>query len=295
MLGAVRAALLRQRERHAGKLLEIVADAALDGARGNSGAILAQFLHGVCDASQDHRLLTTAQFVQAVERGSRYARGCCRDTREGTILTVIRDFAEELAAQPQGQVQDFSPPPRARPGAPGSALAATTAQLEALRRAGVVDAGAQGFVYLLAGVVRIHAQRLAARRAPGRRGSGGPPQASGVSPGLAPGRERPAPAPDGAPSASSVAENLDRRRLARGLRGPGQQPGDGGRHARARIHIHADDPKPYFASQRPVSAPSRHERRTTCACSKVRCGPADTLSRSSPTAPATCPKNSSPP
>ena len=35
--------------RHAGELLTRVADAALDGARGNSGAIFAQFFQGLAD------------------------------------------------------------------------------------------------------------------------------------------------------------------------------------------------------------------------------------------------------
>ena len=43
-LSAVLAAIDREPAIHAGALLERIADAALDGARGNSGALLAQFL-----------------------------------------------------------------------------------------------------------------------------------------------------------------------------------------------------------------------------------------------------------
>lgn len=147
-LAAVRAAL-RQREPHAGRLLAIVADAALDGARGNSGAILAQFLHGACDASQDHRLLTMRHFVEAVERGSEYAREAVTEPREGTMLTVIREFGAGLAAQLAASREEFASLLEAGLQRARVALAGTTVQLEALRRAGVVDAGARGFVDLL--------------------------------------------------------------------------------------------------------------------------------------------------
>ena len=48
-VNAVLGSLRKWPDRHAGKTLTRVADAALDGARGNSGAILAQFLLGLCD------------------------------------------------------------------------------------------------------------------------------------------------------------------------------------------------------------------------------------------------------
>ena len=44
---SVLAAMSRHQDRHAGRTLEVIADAALDGARGNSGAIIAQFLLGL--------------------------------------------------------------------------------------------------------------------------------------------------------------------------------------------------------------------------------------------------------
>ena len=48
-MSAVLGTLQRFPDSHAGKTLTRVADAALDGARGNSGAILAQFFLGVRD------------------------------------------------------------------------------------------------------------------------------------------------------------------------------------------------------------------------------------------------------
>src|SRR5512139_4014123 len=59
---------------HAGRLLVRVADAALDGARGNSGAILAQFLLGIGDRAGHLGELDAEQFAAAVTDGASYAR-----------------------------------------------------------------------------------------------------------------------------------------------------------------------------------------------------------------------------
>ncbi len=148
---SVLAALSSHEDRHAGRTLEVVADAALDGARGNSGAIIAQFFLGLGDACGGLRLITTETFVDAVQRGSAYARDALSEPREGTILSVLSTFADALR-ETRDRSHDFSALleqglVRAR-----QALAETTNQLEVLRKAGVVDAGAQGFVDLLQGV-----------------------------------------------------------------------------------------------------------------------------------------------
>lgn len=241
MLGAVRDELLRHRERHAGRLLEIVADAALDGARGNSGAILAQFFHGVCDASVDHRLLTTAHFVAAVQRGSSYAREAMTEPREGTILTVIREFGAELTTQLANGGQDFAGLLEHGLQRAQVALAATTAQLEALRRAGVVDAGAQGFVDLLQGITDF-VRHGSLRAGPDAGDTPVPDAAAGKLPYR--------------PEAGAVhrwcteclvsAGSLDRRRLREALAGLGSSLVIAGGTKRARIHIHVDDPEAVF-------------------------------------------------
>ena len=93
---SVLSALARCNDRHAGRTLETVADAALDGARGNSGAILAQFFLGLGDACGHLRLITTDNFIDAVQRGADYARDALSEPRDGTILSVLADFAKEL-------------------------------------------------------------------------------------------------------------------------------------------------------------------------------------------------------
>jgi uncharacterized protein len=242
MLGGVRAALLRQRERHAGKLLEIVADAALDGARGNSGAILAQFFHGVCDASEDRRLLTTADFVGAVQRGSDYAQDALTEPREGTILTVIREFGAELAAELARGGQDFAALLEGGLQRAQQSLAATTAQLEALRRAGVVDAGAQGFVDLLQGITDF--MRHGSLRA-------GPDASDHAALEQAAAESYHEAVADGAghrwcTECLVSAPALDRRRMREALTGLGSSLVIAGGRQKVRVHIHADDPEAVF-------------------------------------------------
>ena len=82
--------------KHLGALLAALADALLDGARGNSGAIVAQFFQGVSDATGDISRFTTHTFGKAIEQGSEYAHDAIAEPREGTILSVIGAFAAAM-------------------------------------------------------------------------------------------------------------------------------------------------------------------------------------------------------
>ena len=69
-VNAVLGSLRKWPYRHAGKTLTRVADAALDGARGNSGAILAQFFPGLCDRVGHLNQIDPADFAAGVDGGS---------------------------------------------------------------------------------------------------------------------------------------------------------------------------------------------------------------------------------
>jgi DegV family protein with EDD domain len=151
-LQAVLVALRAGPELHAGQLLTRVADAALDGARGNSGAILAQFLLGAGDRAALLPALTTGQFADAMAGGADYARESLAEPREGTILTVIADFADEAGAAVRDGAADYRALMRRALATARASLEATPDKLEMLKRANVVDAGALGFVELAAGM-----------------------------------------------------------------------------------------------------------------------------------------------
>ena len=140
-------------EKHLGTLLAATADALLDGARGNSGAIMAQFFQGVSDSAGELTRFTTATFSKAVRNGSEYAHDALSNPQEGTILSVIAEFAADVEHQVRGSQQsNFAAVFTAVMPSLDRALAHTSEQLEALRKAGVVDAGAKGFVDLIKGM-----------------------------------------------------------------------------------------------------------------------------------------------
>lgn len=144
-----------------GQSVRAAADAALDGARGNSGAIFAQFLHGLAEALSTRVHVSTRDFAAAVRRGAEAAQQALQHPVEGTILSVLREWASSLEEHARS-VHDFGDLlgralERAR-----QALANTPKQLAVLAKYGVVDAGAQGFVYFLEGVSSMFRDRRAA-------------------------------------------------------------------------------------------------------------------------------------
>ncbi|MCB1560587.1 MAG: DAK2 domain-containing protein [Xanthomonadales bacterium] len=160
-LSSVLDGALSRPARQAGTLLRAVADDALDGARGNSGAIMAQFFHGLGERVGSLQALSPAQLAAAVRNGAEQARGALSEPREGTVLSVIQAFSDALQ-QPASSLRDWFDAALQRS---RRALANTPNQLAVLRQAGVVDAGAQGFVDLLEGVADFISEgRPAARR-----------------------------------------------------------------------------------------------------------------------------------
>jgi len=149
-LGNVLTGALSRRTPGAGDLLKRVGDDAIDGARGNSGAILAQFFTGVAEAVGVVRGIDFAVMSRAVQAGANSARGALAEPREGTILSVITAFSEALEARTDitdAKLWFDKALQNAR-----KALAYTPQQLPVLLKAGVVDAGAQGFVDMLEGI-----------------------------------------------------------------------------------------------------------------------------------------------
>lgn len=136
------------------QLLERVADSALNGARGNSGAILAQFFLGFSEgATNVDKKMTTKQFVSAINTAMNYAHRALSRPQEGTILTVMRDLSDEFTRQQLSHDDiDFLELFEAGLNAAQASLERTKQQLKNLRKAGVVDAGAQGFVDFLRGI-----------------------------------------------------------------------------------------------------------------------------------------------
>ncbi len=135
-----------------GVAARMAADAALIGARGNSGAIFAQFLHGLAEGLHLKHDAESREFAQAAAGGVESAYVAVQNPREGTILSVLRAWAHELA-QNAARFPDFRELMSHALQAARVALSDTPRQLEVLARSQVVDAGGQGFVYFLEGML----------------------------------------------------------------------------------------------------------------------------------------------
>jgi hypothetical protein len=233
-------ALARHKDRDLGPTIEVVADSALDGARGNSGAILAQFFLGLADGAAGAGRWCINNFCEAVQRGADYAREAMGEPREGTIITVIDVFAVEISRQAGAGDLDFARVLEKGLARAKVALANTTNQLEALRKAGVVDAGAKGFVDLLEGITEFV-----------KTGTPGDLQDSA-------GLQLPAEDTEFATSETIdlthryctecviVGENLDRRKIRECFAGIGSSLVIAGLRKRIRVHIHVDNPGQVF-------------------------------------------------
>jgi hypothetical protein len=127
--------------------------AAVLGARGNSGMMLAHFMLGFSDALGERTTATTVDVASALRSGADRLYESLDDPREGTILTVAREAAA-AAERAAGETQDLGEFMRRLLAEGEVALAHTPDLMAVLREAGVVDAGGKGFVRMLEGVVR---------------------------------------------------------------------------------------------------------------------------------------------
>ncbi|MDZ7644429.1 MAG: DegV family protein [Woeseiaceae bacterium] len=242
-LGAALGTLERPPGTHLGALLATLADVLLDSARGNSGAIVAQFFQGVSDATEQLSRYTTHTFSKAVALGSEYASDALSQPREGTILSVIGAFAANLQRQTSSEAQpDFATLlQNALPGC-RQALARTRTQLDVLAKAGVVDAGAKGFLALLEGMSEFIVHGRATELPAHIRSE----ELAAAMPDFG----------DEAPRFRFCTEclvtgtDIDRRKLRESLSTLGDSLVLAGTKRKARIHIHADEPEAVFDAAR---------------------------------------------
>ena len=127
-----------------------LADAALMGARGNSGIIFAQFLYGFSKDIKDQPHMTIADFAEYTRIGSECAYYALANPKEGTMISVIRDWAKYIFEN-QESTDDFST----------LFISAMSAAMESLKQTAkfipakaktMVDAGAKGFVVFVEGM-----------------------------------------------------------------------------------------------------------------------------------------------
>ena len=126
---------------------------ALLGGRGCSGMILSGFFSGFAEGVGDRHTLTSQDLALALQIGSTRARERVEHPREGTILSVGEAAARKAAEGAKHDDNVFAVLQAAWQGA-ALALKETSKQLAVLQKHHVVDAGGQGLVFFLEGLVR---------------------------------------------------------------------------------------------------------------------------------------------
>jgi len=140
-----------------------LADAALVGARGNSGIIFAQFLYGFGNEIENEENLTVENFSRSITKAVTYAYEAIANPVEGTMISVIREWAEFINTMKE-LIDDFVELLIKAFQVAKDSLADTTRQMEVLAKANVVDAGAKGFVLFLEGMIDFFQNRQTIRR-----------------------------------------------------------------------------------------------------------------------------------
>ncbi|SRR6266536_1111399 len=123
--------------------------AALMGARGNSGVIFSQILRGFAEVVAEAERLDAPTLARAFRGASDAAYSAVTKPVEGTMLTVIREMAEEAEAQAGSTSRELLAAV-VRRGA--DAVERTPELLDVLRNAGVVDAGGAGLLEIVRGI-----------------------------------------------------------------------------------------------------------------------------------------------
>ncbi|MFA5628861.1 MAG: DAK2 domain-containing protein [Dehalococcoidales bacterium] len=131
-----------------------MATGALMGARGNSGVILSQFWAGLAQGLADKETMDGKDFAAALERSSVVAYKGVSNPVEGTILTVLKDAAQEALKTAANGKGDLLSVLESTVSAASESVANTPKLLPALREAGVVDSGGQGLYTILDGALR---------------------------------------------------------------------------------------------------------------------------------------------
>lgn len=129
-----------------------IADAAIEGARGNSGIIFASYINGFYDSLKDEEL-TVDQYIEVVTYAANQAYHSINNPVEGTIITLMRAWSNALISLKDASHNILDLFSRAYD-LLEIELKKTTEMLAILKKNKVVDSGAKGFVHFIEGFIR---------------------------------------------------------------------------------------------------------------------------------------------
>ncbi len=131
-----------------------IAEATLINARGNSGIIFAQFFYGLSIETGNFRSVTLKQFAESLAKSVSYVYAAVAKPVEGTMLTVIKDFADYIYSS-RNKFSDFNNMLTSASEILKKSLLETKSKLAILGKHNVVDAGAKGFVLFFEGIMEF--------------------------------------------------------------------------------------------------------------------------------------------
>jgi len=147
-IGAAAKELKRSQETTVEAFSAAAASAMLRGARGNSGVILSLLFRGISRRLKGVEECDGITWAEALQEGVNAAYKAVMKPAEGTILTVSR-LAAAAAVEAAKENNDVEDVQEIAIQAAKDALANTVNQNPVLKKAGVVDAGGKGWVYVL--------------------------------------------------------------------------------------------------------------------------------------------------
>jgi DAK2 domain fusion protein YloV len=146
--------LSKQQSTHIGQAAETLSKGLLMGARGNSGVILSQLFRGFAKSVHDLPEINAVQFAAALQNGVEMAYKAVIKPVEGTILTVANEAAKGALTTAR-RIDDLEQVMLDTLLQGNQALAGTPELLPILKKAGVVDAGGQGLIYIYEGFMNV--------------------------------------------------------------------------------------------------------------------------------------------
>jgi hypothetical protein len=131
-----------------------IASAMLRGARGNSGVILSLLFRGLSKGLAGKATANPTEFCTALEMGVQAAYKSVMKPTEGTILTVARE-ASAAALKRAKKGGDFVDTFDTFVEEARKSLERTPELLPVLKKAGVVDSGAMGYLHIIEGMKSV--------------------------------------------------------------------------------------------------------------------------------------------
>ena len=140
---------------------DCVASALLRGARGNSGVILSLLFRGISKRLKGLDTAGAQEFAGAMQDGVDAAYKAVMKPAEGTILTVSR-MAAAAAVEAANAGASLESCLDCAIKAGNDALAETVNQNPVLKKAGVIDAGGQGYMYIIGAMLASYRGEITA-------------------------------------------------------------------------------------------------------------------------------------